>query len=135
MDEPSPAPRSTSTVCPARTSAVTPAGVSATRYSRFLTSRGTPTRIVDSFVSVPIVLPRVTGGTHRCGGGPVGACLRRSLGTQHRAPPAHAGRSPSPRRPARRARLTDDGRKAPPARRTSMRLYAQRPDLRLRQIL
>src|SRR5690606_34376786 len=43
MDEPAPAPVSTSTSWPARTSSCAPAGVIATRYSWFLTSLGTPT--------------------------------------------------------------------------------------------
>src|SRR5690606_25374251 len=43
MDDPSPAPAWTYTSCPERTSSFTPAGVIATRYSWFLTSRGTPT--------------------------------------------------------------------------------------------
>src|SRR3954468_21001596 len=41
--EPSPAPDSTRTRWPARTSSRTPSGVAATRYSLSLTSRGTPT--------------------------------------------------------------------------------------------
>src|SRR5215210_1074355 len=73
MDEPSPAPRSTSTSCPARISSVTPAGVSATRYSRFFTSRATPTHIVRLLVPAGR-LPRVTGRPPRRGppgrGGP-----------------------------------------------------------------
>jgi hypothetical protein len=43
MEDPSPAPFSRYTSCPLRTSSCTPAGVIATRYSWFLTSRGMPT--------------------------------------------------------------------------------------------
>src|SRR5215207_7761189 len=56
MEEPSPAACWMSTSCPERTSSVTPAGVSATRYSWFLTSFGTPTRMVPPS-------PQVCGGT------------------------------------------------------------------------
>src|SRR3954451_24207576 len=80
MEEPSPAPCSTSTSCPARTSSVTPAGVSATRYSRFLTSRGTPTRIAALLVLAGR-FPRVTGSPHHVVGAPGRGALGRSLGT------------------------------------------------------
>src|SRR4051794_27376790 len=43
MDEPDPAPDSMTTSWPWRTNSFTPAGVIATRYSWFLTSRGIPT--------------------------------------------------------------------------------------------
>src|SRR5688500_18624923 len=43
MDEPTPASFSMTTSWPLRTSSCTPAGVMATRYSWFLTSRGIPT--------------------------------------------------------------------------------------------
>src|SRR5215217_1407878 len=43
MDEPTPASCSMKTSWPLRTSSCTPAGVMATRYSWFLTSRGMPT--------------------------------------------------------------------------------------------
>src|SRR5947209_226174 len=43
IEEPTPASASTNTSCPARVSSWTPAGVIATRYSWFLTSRGIPT--------------------------------------------------------------------------------------------
>src|ERR1700742_1246231 len=42
MDEPTPAPASMTTSWPPRTNSWTPAGVIATRYSLFLTSRGIP---------------------------------------------------------------------------------------------
>ena len=42
MDEPSPAPFWTHTVCPAEVSSRTPAGVMATRHSSAFTSLGTP---------------------------------------------------------------------------------------------
>src|SRR3712207_6757887 len=83
MDDPSPAPCSTSTVCPARTSSVTPAGVSATRYSRFLTSRGTPTRIVA--LLVPAGRPEGDGRPTVSWARPVGARLARSLGRRNRS--------------------------------------------------
>ena len=89
-----PGARSTSTSCPARTSSVTPAGVSATRYSRFLTSRGTPTRIADSW-SWRAASPRVTGSPTASWVRPVGALLGRSLGTR---PPWPSDASPTPRR-------------------------------------
>src|SRR4051794_30643802 len=137
MDEPSPAPRSTSTVCPARTSSVTPAGVSATRYSRFLTSRGTPTRIFDSFaIGCGSASPEGDGRSPPRGRGP-GRSLPRPE-SRHAAP-----RCPSTR-PTVSLLRASCGRPSPdrrwpgnprPARRMSMRLYAQRPDLRLRQIL
>src|SRR3954464_14756953 len=76
MEEPTPAPRSTSTSCPARTNSTTPAGVSATRYSRFLTSRGTPTRMTMLLLQGGgSQLPMGEGAAHRDVGGPVGACL------------------------------------------------------------
>src|SRR5882757_3716119 len=53
MDEPLPAPRSTTTWCPLRTSSCTPAGVMATRNSLFLTSRGMPT-----FTSITVLALR-----------------------------------------------------------------------------
>ena len=43
MAEPTPAPDSTTTVTPWCTSSATPSGVTATRYSASLVSRGTPT--------------------------------------------------------------------------------------------
>src|SRR5262245_18793031 len=49
MALPSPAPISTSTERPARTSASTPAGTIATRYSSALISRGIPIFIADPF--------------------------------------------------------------------------------------
>src|SRR4051794_39637945 len=52
MPLPSPAERSTNTVCPALTSALTPAGTRPTRYSLFLISFGTPTIIAGSLLSV-----------------------------------------------------------------------------------
>jgi hypothetical protein len=44
--DPSPAPAWMTTLCPRRVSSATPAGVIATRYSLFLISVGTPTRML-----------------------------------------------------------------------------------------
>ena len=52
-DEPSPAPVSTNTSWPSRASSCTPAGVIATRYSWFLTSRGTPILMCASIRDAP----------------------------------------------------------------------------------
>src|SRR4051812_32649090 len=61
MEEPTPAVDSTNTSCPCTTSSWTPAGVMATRYSLFLISFGTPTRIG---LTLPLPAPpRRRGGS------------------------------------------------------------------------
>ena len=67
MDEPAPAPASTKTSWPARTNSCTPAGVIATRYSWFLTSRGIADLHVGS-LDPPARPPVVTASTIAPGG-------------------------------------------------------------------
>src|SRR5919106_4442928 len=64
MADPSPAPDSTNTRCPATASSRTPAGVTATRYSLSLTSRGIPT--ITAASSPP---GRIPAGPAGCYGG------------------------------------------------------------------
>ena len=59
MDEPSPAPFSTSTVWPAEVSSRTPAGVMATRHSSVFTSLGIPTIMGYSSMLLITCLMRV----------------------------------------------------------------------------
>src|SRR5947199_1103317 len=60
-DEPSAAPSSMSTVCPASTSSRAPSGVRATRNSLSLTSRGTPTITRPPLFAGPSLPPPVAG--------------------------------------------------------------------------